>query len=88
MDSKPEGVGWVADYVCRLLVAYHQYSFDYILYELPMIRGWILYSWAYSNDALNRFGGVRMVNGGYLGYEADKLYAELKEIAKKQNFRI
>lgn len=48
-----------------------------------MMKGWQLYGWAYANDPINRFGGINMLNS-YSSQEADTLFAELKEIVKKQ----
>jgi hypothetical protein len=51
---------------------------DYVLYELPMIKGMVLYSWAVANDPLNRFGGVQMINS-YSAQEADILLTALRK---------
>jgi hypothetical protein len=48
-----------------------------------MLRGWMLYSWAMANDPIHRFNGIRMVNGGYIGLEREKLMEELKKQATK-----
>lgn len=45
-----------------------------------MIQGMILYSWAFGNNPIHLFSGIKMVNGGYVGIEADNLLSELKEM--------
>ena len=82
--DKPSSFGIVVDYVCRLVKNYPQYTLDYILYELPMLRGWALYSWSYANEPMHQFSGIRMVDS-YASREADSLYEELiKEMKMKQ----
>ena len=61
----------------------YQYSKQYVLEELNMLDGFILYSFAVANDPLNRFGGIEMVDS-YQAREAEQLYDELLEIKKKQ----
>jgi hypothetical protein len=60
-----------------------QYTYNQLLFEVPLGEVYAMYSWATANDPINRFGGINMINGGYLGREADVLYTELKEIMKK-----
>lgn len=50
---------------------------EYIYYELNMLSGWTLYSWAYANDALNRFGGLRLESSPQ-SKEAIRLGNEIK----------
>jgi hypothetical protein len=76
-------MGWHCDYVCRLLNTYHQYTLEYILYDLSMLDGFVLYSWAYANNPLHMFNGIQMVNS-YATQEADNLLMELKEMKSKQ----
>lgn len=54
-----------------------------ILNELPLLDAFVLYSYAQWSDPMNRFSGIKMVGGGYMGKEADKLLNELKEFNKK-----
>lgn len=51
--------------------------------ELPMIDGWILYSWAFLNDPVHKFSGIYMKDSPE-ALESDDLLKELKEIYKKQ----
>jgi len=61
------------------------YSKDYVLTELPLLDGMIMYSFAMCNDPVHKFSGLHMENGGYAGREADMLLEELKEFRKKQS---
>ena len=56
---------------------FSQYTMEELMYETPLLTVFVLESWAISNDPINRFGGIRMINGGFSGMEADKLYKEL-----------
>jgi hypothetical protein len=77
-------MGWVVDYICRLKTSYSEYTLDYIMFELPMLQGMILYSWAYANCPIHLFSGIQMVGGGYSGMEADELLRQLKEMKAQQ----
>ena len=57
------------------------YSIKYILNELPMLDGWLLYSYAISENLMNRFGGLTMVESP-TSIEAEKLTQELIEYNK------
>ena len=83
VKSKPEGFGWWTDYVIRLHNAYH-YSMDFILNELNMIDGWLLYSWSLSNDPVSRFSGIQMRNSP-TALEADILLEQLKQMKERSN---
>ena len=72
-----QGFGFISDYIIRLHSALH-YSIEYIQFDLNMLDGWLLYSWIYANDPLNRFGGLRMVKSP-VSDEADKLLWEVKK---------
>ena len=80
-------MGWYCDYVCRLLSNYHQYKLEQILYELPMMDGFALYSWAYYNNPIHQFNGIQMADGGYAGMEAKELLEELKEMKSNQEHK-
>ena len=54
------------------------------MFELPMLQGMILYSWAYANCPIHLFSGIQMVGGGYSGMEADELLRQLKEMKAQQ----
>jgi len=56
----------------------YNYELQYIMNKLPMLDGFVLWSWAYANDPVHKFGGIKMKNGGYLGDERDLLLDELK----------
>jgi hypothetical protein len=68
------------EYVFRLHKEY-QYPIDYVWNELPMDLGWQLYSYAYGNDALNRFGGLNMVTSP-MSIEADSIKSQLNSQIK------
>lgn len=61
---------------------YPHFTLDYIMYELDMVTANVLLSWAIENDAINRFSGIRMKNGGFSGRESETLFIELKKIIK------
>jgi hypothetical protein len=76
-------LGWHCDIVGRMLSNYHQFSLDEILYEMPLIDVYVLYSWAYFNSPINQFNGIQMTNS-YTAQESDNLLVELKEMKSKQ----
>jgi hypothetical protein len=53
------------------------------MFELPMIQGFILWSWSYANNPIHMFSGVQMAGGGYAGIESDELLRQLKEMKAK-----
>jgi hypothetical protein len=65
------------------MATFNQYTWDDLIYEVPLGQVYMLYSWATANDPINRFGGIHMVGGGYKGTEADLLLAELRKIVAK-----
>lgn len=67
------------------MASYPQFTKDYILYELPMIDGWILWSYSMFNDPVHKFSGIEMENGGYLGIESDILLNDLRAMKLKQS---
>jgi hypothetical protein len=73
-------MGWWCDVIFRILSTFHQYTLQEVLYELPLMDAFALWSWAYYNNPIHQFNGIQMVNGGYAGQEADKLLEELKEM--------
>ena len=80
-NKAPEdGVSWLVDYVCRLLHSYPQFSHDYVWDELPMDIGWVYYGWAFLNDPMNRFAGVKIVGKGYIAQEVERLIDEAHRV--------
>lgn len=79
--DKPQGYGFVMDYCFKIFKNYHQFSWEYILFELPMIQGWLFYSYAVFDDPICRFSGVRpAISPQAMEYE--KLFEEIKEYNK------
>lgn len=66
------------------MATFHQYTFHQLMFDVPLKQVYAMYSWATLNDPMNRFSGIIMVNGGYLGNEADMLYEDLKKIMQKK----
>jgi hypothetical protein len=77
-------LGWHADIVGRMLNNYHQFSLDDILYEMPLLDVYVLYSWAYYNSPIHQFSGIIMTNS-YVAQESDNLLEELKMMKRKQH---
>lgn len=75
-------MGWLPDYICRLLNSYPQYKIDDIMTKLPMLDGYILYTYSFFNDAIHKFSGIKMKNS-YCAQEADMLLEQLKHIVNK-----
>lgn len=50
----------------------------YVLDELPMIQGWLHWSWSMLNDPLNRLSGVTIDGKGFVRLEEDRLMAMLQ----------
>lgn len=65
-----------------MLNSYQQFTLRYVLYELDMVTGFVLYNWAFENEPVHKFGGVRMVNS-YASREADTLFIQLEESIEK-----
>lgn len=65
------------EYLIRI---HHEFGYplDYIYYDLNLLTGWTLYSWAYGSDGLNRFGGLRL-SSSPASKEAERLLYELKK---------
>ena len=70
--------------IFRTLRAFPQYKTEELLYEIPLIQVFAMYSWAYANDGWHQFSGVYMPDGGYTGQEAESLLNELKQLKLKQ----
>ena len=71
-----EGLGWLLEYVCRLLKTYPSFNREFVWDELPMIEGWAYFSWAYENDAMNQLGGVSRTSPSYIKQESEKLISQ------------
>lgn len=82
-NTRPYGWGWLGDYCMCLLKNYQQFTMNYIMNELPMLDGWLLYSYAILNDPVHKFSGLQLKDGGPAGDEADALKKELLEIINK-----
>lgn len=78
----PQGFGLVFEYIVRLHKEYG-YSIEHIQFELPMLCGWLLFGWAYANEPVNKFAGLRLMNSPS-AKEADMLYNQLKQIDNKE----
>jgi hypothetical protein len=65
----------VFDYIARL---HHTYSYttEYIIYELDLLTGWLLYAYAYVNEPVHKFSGIEMVNSP-TARESESLLNEL-----------
>jgi hypothetical protein len=61
-----------------MLSTYHQFTLDEILYEIPLLDVYVLYSWAFFNAPIHQFNGIQMSNG-YSAQEADRLMENMKK---------
>ena len=52
------------------------------MYDLDLLTGWLLYGYAYYNEPVNKFGGIRLVKSP-MSNEADILHQQLKEMVSK-----
>ena len=59
------------DYMGRLCRTYH-WSLEYVLFELPMVEGWVMYCVAIEQDGWMQFSGVKRTDGGYIGQQIEK----------------
>lgn len=66
----------------RLLKTYPSFTEDYILYSLPMDRGWAYYSQAMEMDSWLAFVGVSRETKGYIAREAQSLIKQAKQVVK------
>jgi hypothetical protein len=78
-----QSLGWHCDIVGRMLSNYHQLSLNEILYEMPLLDVYVLYSWAYYNSPIHQFGGILMINS-YVEQESDELLKQLKEMKNRK----
>jgi len=78
-----DGLGWLLDYVCRLMSAYPSFTEEFVWDKLEMSRGWAYYAWAHQNEAQRYFVGWKMLNG-YVRAESEKLVQEAKDFWAKQ----
>ena len=60
----------------------YDYTIEYIMNELDMLDGWLLYSYAIINDPVAKFGGLRMKTSPSAN-ESDKLLKEIVEYNQK-----
>ncbi len=74
-----DGIGFLLDYVARLLHYYPSFTYQFVWDELPFVEGWAYHTFAYLDDPAHKFSGVKL-ESGYIKQEADKLIAEAKII--------
>lgn len=55
------------------------WSEDYVLYELPMIRGWVYYAYAMENSGWLNFAGVKRQGAGYIKQQTETLMEQAKK---------
>jgi hypothetical protein len=79
-----DGLGFLTDYVCRLVKCYPSFTLRYVWKRLPMIEGWPMYAWAFLDDPMHKFGEVRPLNG-YIKQQTEKLIKEAKDLWGKPN---
>ena len=72
-----DGIGWLLDYVCRLLKTYHSFTLEFVWDELAMDEGWCYWNFAYQDDPMHKFSGVKAAKN-YMRQEVDKLVEEAK----------
>ena len=82
MDA--DGLGWLVDYVARLVHWYPSFTRDFVMDELPMAEGWIWFSAAYLDDPMHKFSGVKL-KGGYIAQERDELVKIANQLWGKPN---
>ena len=63
----------------RLLKTYPGFTEHFVLYELPMDRGWCYYSQAMEMDGWLQFAGVSRETNGYIWRETEKLLQQVKD---------
>lgn len=64
--------------ICRLRVVF-RYSWDEVLFDVPMDRCFAEMAWAIENDMVTRaFGGIKRSGKGYIGMETERLMDMLK----------
>lgn len=56
----------------------YNYPIDYILFDLPSIQGWLLWSYDYMEDPVHKFGGLAMIKSP-ISRECDRLVDEIKK---------
>lgn len=74
-----DGLGWLVDYLCRLVSFYPSFTRRFVLDELPMIEGWAWYAFAMENNAMNQLGGIEKTSPGYVRQEKERLIAQAHE---------
>lgn len=70
-----EGIGFLLEYVARLLHWYPSFTRTFVWDELPLVEGWAYYTAAYLDDPMHKFGGMRP-KGSYIKQESEKLIKE------------
>lgn len=52
-----------------------------------MLDGFLFYGWSYANEPIHLFSGISVYNSP-AEQESDVLFEELKEIKKRNNFKL
>jgi hypothetical protein len=81
--AEGDGIGFLLEYVGRLLHYYPSFTRQFVWDELPMVEGWAYFAFAYLDDPAHKFAGVKC-NGGYVKQESERLIALAKEYWSKQ----
>ena len=66
-------MGWLLDYVARLLKYYPQMGYEKVWFRFPMAKGYALIAAAALNDGWLQFSGIELADGGYIRQEMDKI---------------
>ena len=81
--SQDDGIGFLIEYVGRLLHWYPSFTLKFVWDELAMAEGWAYYNFAFLDDPMHKFAGISPKNG-YQRQESDKLIKEAHEAWAKQ----
>ncbi len=60
-------------------MGHYKWTPQFVLKELPMVEGWVWYSYAMSTDGWLNFSGVRLDGLGYIGQEKKELIKIAKD---------
>ncbi len=81
--ANEDSIGWLIEYVGRLLHWYPSFTLGFIWDELDMAQGWSYYNFAYLDDPMHKFAGITPRNA-YQKQESDKLVDEAHKVWKEQ----
>ncbi len=62
----------------RLLGYYPQFTEQYIIWELPMVKGWAYLAAGIERDGWLAFNGVKKQGKGYIAKEIEHLMSQVK----------